>query len=101
MSELLTTFEEYLDKKYLSVDSLTQSEFSINYTAWLYTVFNHQIVQNWLANQGYAYQDNQYTINIYQNSETILPTISYKSGGTTVTIPQSVIDAIFGSKTEI
>ncbi|WP_445503579.1 cadherin-like domain-containing protein, partial [Microvirga sp. G4-2] len=100
--DLPPTFTEYLAAKGLyDVEKLTQSQFSTNYTAWLTLVFNTDTVQSWLATKGYSYADNQFTVSLNQNSGSLLPTISYKSGGATITIDQATLDALFSNKEAI
>jgi large repetitive protein len=101
-ADLPPTFTEYLAAKGLyDVENLTQSQFSTNYTAWLTLVFNTDAVQSWLATKGYSYPDGQFTVSLNQNSGSLLPTISYKSSGVTITIDQATLDALFSNKEAI
>jgi large repetitive protein len=100
-TNLPPTFTEYLEPKGLDVENLTQSQFSTNYTAWLTLVFNTDAVQSWLATKGYSYPDGQFTVSLNQNSGSLLPTISYKSGGVTITIDQATLDSLFSKKEAI
>jgi len=98
-ADLPLTFTAYLATKGLyDVENLTQSQFSTNYTAWLTLVFNTDAIQSWLATKGYSYPDGQFTVSLNQNSGSLLPTISYKSGGVTITIDQATLDALFSNK---
>jgi VCBS repeat-containing protein len=80
----------------LKDNTLTQSQFSTTYSAWLQSVFSDSNIKTWLQSKGIN-TDGAISVDIAQNSASVLPGVSYAG----VAVSQSVLNELFTAKDNI